>query len=110
MLPSSKSVKVTSFNLVWGVEHDDRDPRKDCFALEYVTAKPEADPKAREQEALEVFELIRPVSELWGLDIATLAGFPTVDRKGHYDMYVFRRAADGKWSCTVHPSKVFAND
>jgi hypothetical protein len=101
---------VTSFNLVWGAEHDEHTIGNDCFSMEYVTAEPEADSKSRDQEALEVFELIRPPSELWGFNSAEMASFPTVDRKGHYSLYVFRREADGKWSFTVEPRKVFAND
>ena len=109
-LPSGRSVKVTSFNLVWGAEHDDHALGGDCFSMEYVVAKPEADPRSRAQEAVEVFELMRPASELWGFNSAELAAFPTVARKGHYDLYLFARGADGKWSFTVQPRKVFAND
>lgn len=109
-LPSGKTVKVTSFHLVWGVEHDERDTAKDCFALEYVSADPQADPGRREAEATEVFELIRPVSEQWGFRTATVAGFPALERTGRYDLYWFRRAPDGRWSFTRSEMKVFAND
>jgi len=109
-LSSGRSVKVTALNLVWGVEHDERDTGKDCFSMEYVTADPNADATTHEQEANEVFELIRPVSELWGFKSAEVAGFPTVNRKGRYDFYLFRREADGKWSFTVESRKVFATD
>ena len=109
-LPSGGSVKVTSFNLVWGAEHDDHAIGGDCFSMEYVTARPNDDPKSRAKEAVEVFELIRPASELWGFRSAEVACFPTVNRKGHYDLYLFVREADGKWSFTVQPRKVFAND
>ncbi len=109
-LPSGKAIKVTSFNLVWGAEHDDHALGGDCFSLEYVTANPDADPQTRGQEAVEVFELIRPVSELWGFKSAQLAGFPTVDRKGRYDFYIFVRDANGKWSFTSEKRKVFASD
>jgi hypothetical protein len=109
-LASGVDVKVKSFNLVWGADHDDHALGGDCFSMEYVTANPEADPKSRAQEAVEVFELMRPVSELWGFKTAELAGFPTVVRKGHYDFYLFVREANGKWSFTVQPRKVFAND
>lgn len=78
--------------------------------MEYVTADPDADAKAHEQEAREVFELIRPVSELWGFKSAEVAGFPTVNRKGRYDWYLFSQAADGKWSFSVEQRKVFATD
>ena len=109
-LASGGSIKVTSFNLVWGVEHDDRDVNQDCFAIEYVTAKPEADVAQREAEAAQVFELIRPVSEQWGLRTAQMAAFPTLDRKGNYDLYRFERQPDGHWSFKRSDTKVFATD
>jgi hypothetical protein len=109
-LPSGKSIRVTAFNLVWGADHDDHALGGDCFSMEYVTSSPDADPKSHALEAVEVFELMRPASELWGFKSAELAGFPTVDRKGHYDFYLFVRDAEGKWSFTVEPRKVFAND
>jgi hypothetical protein len=109
-LPSGKTVKVTSFNLVWGVEHDDRDSSKDCFALEFVSADPQAEPGRREAEATDVFELIRPISEQWGFRRASIAGFPTTERKGRYDLYWFQRQPDGRWSFTRTERKVFAND
>jgi len=109
-LPSGKTIKVTSFNLVWGIEHDERDAAKDCLQLEYVSANPAADAAAQEREAFEVFELIRPTSELWGLKTATLSGFPAVERKGRYQIYVFTREADGHWSVTHQSAKVFVTD
>lgn len=109
-LPSGKTIKVTSFNLVWGVEHDERDRSKDSFALEYVSANPQAEPAGREAEAAEVFELVRPISEQWGFRSASIAGFPTLERKGRYDMYLFERKPDGRWSFTRSEAKVFAND
>jgi hypothetical protein len=109
-LASGGSVKVTSFNLVWSVEHDDRDVSKDCFAIEYVTAIARADVAQREAEAAQVFELIRPVSEQWGLRSAQMAAFPLLERKGHYDLYLFERQADGHWSFKRSDTKVFATD
>src|SRR4051812_38825570 len=50
-LASGGMVKVISFNLVWGIEHDDRDATKDSFALEYVMADRSPDPARREAEA-----------------------------------------------------------
>jgi len=109
-LPSGGMIKVVSFNLVWGIEHDDRDVSKDSFAIEYVTANPRGDVRQREAEAAEVFELIRPVSELWGFRTASMSAFPTLARKGRYDLYWFERQADGQWSFKRSDAKVFAND
>jgi hypothetical protein len=112
VLHNGKTVKVTSFYLVWGVDHDpeDRDPTKDSFQLEYVTSSPDANQQIRDQECWEVFELIRPVSELWGFDHASVHAFPTTQRKGRYDIYAFKRDPAGSWSFDRHPAKVYAND
>lgn len=75
-----------------------------------ISANPQADAQKREREALEVFELIRPTSELWGFTSAELSGFPTLTRKGHYYFYAFNRGPDGKWSCTASARKVFSTD
>jgi hypothetical protein len=110
-LPSGGMVKVTSFNLVWGIEHDDRNVGQDSFAIEYVSAEPGADSNRREAEAAEVFAaLVRPVSEQWEFRTASLAAFPTLQRKGRYDLYLFQRGPAGTWSYTRSETKVFAHD
>ena len=109
-LPSGQTIKVTAFQLVWGTEHDDRNFDADCFAMEFVTNKPDASDASREQEAKDVFELARPVSEHWGFKTATLSGFPTLERKGKFDFFIFSRGEDGAWSCKHEKRKVFAND
>lgn len=109
-LPSGRTIKVTSFNLVWGIEHDERDAAKDCFALEYVSSDPQASPQGHEAEAMEVFELIRPAAELWGMRTATLAAFPTLERKGRYGFYALERQSDGRWRAAYTERKVFATD
>lgn len=109
-VPSGNTIKVTSFNLVWGIEHDDRNVHMDSFAIEYVTADPNADAARREAEALQVFELVRPVSEQWGFRVASMSAFPTLRRKGRYDLYQFEREPDGRWSSKRSEAKVFADD
>jgi len=110
-LPSGAIVKVTSFNLVWGIEHDDRNVGQDSFAIEYVTSYPGADVNRREAEAAEIFaQLVRSPSEQWGFGTASLAAFPTLQRKGRYDLYLFQRGSDGAWSYTRSEPKVFASD
>lgn len=106
LLPSGKTVKILSFNLAWGIEHDDRDAGKDCFALEFVSADPAANAAAREQEAREVFELIRPGSELWGFKTAVLSGRTSVARRGGYDIFTFTRGAEGPWSVVASELKI----
>jgi len=100
-LASGSTIKVTSFNLVWGAEHDEHTLGQDCFAIEYVTSFPDADAKRREAEAAEAFELVRPVSEQWGFREATVAAIPTIEHKGLYDLYWFQRKPDGHWSFKV---------
>ena len=101
---------MTSFLLAWGVEHEERRPGDDCFALEYVSLDPNADTQAREQEAHEVFELSRETSERWALQTATIARFPAIQRKGPNDLYVLTRGTDGQWTPSHESRKVFAND
>jgi hypothetical protein len=99
-LASGKVVTIVSCLLAWGAEHDERHPDQDAFALEYLSALPRDPPQELEREALEVFELIRPISELWGLAIATVTALRTPERTGTYDAFVFRRSAAGDWSRT----------
>jgi hypothetical protein len=94
----------------WGIEHEDRHARDDCFILEYVSTVPHTDPEAVDRETVEAFELIRPISELWGLQAAQVSAFPRVERKGRYFLYVFTRNPDGTWSFTRKQEKVFIND
>jgi hypothetical protein len=109
-LPTGKVVKVTACNFAWGVEHEERHVRDDCFALEYVSTVSHADLAAVDRETVETFELIRPVSELWGLNVASVSAFPSVERKGHYYIYIFTRDTNGEWAFERKPAKVFVND
>ena len=110
ILPSGKTIKITSFNLVWGVYHEERKTNDDNFQVEYVSSFAHEDQRALNQEALEVFELIRPVSEQWGFNSATISIFPTIQRKGRYYIYAFTRAPDGTWTFIRHSAKVYIND
>ncbi len=110
ILPSGGSIKVTMCTLAWGVEHDERYPEKDCFLLEYVSSAPGMDPVAKDNETLEAFELIRPVSELWKIDNAQVSVFPSTKRKGEYDIYNFKRHPGGKWVFDKQQAKVHIND
>jgi hypothetical protein len=109
-LPSGKTVEVTSFNLLWGVEHEERRSRDDTFGLEYVSSAPKGDVAALDREVSEVFELIRPVSEQWGFNVATISAFATRKRKGWYYIYSFTREPQGKWTSDRKQARVFVND
>ena len=99
-LPSGRQVKVSFMTLAFGVEHEERCPDQDAFALWYVTTLPDGAPRERELEAREVFELIRPISEQWGFTSATLSAYRTPQRERYYDLFIFQRGDDGKWLCT----------
>lgn len=110
MLRSGTTVKVTSFNIYWGVEHKDRRTRDDGFGMEYVSSITHEDLGALDREASEVFELIRAVSEQWGFGTATISAFPTTKRKGPYYIYTFARQPRGDWTFERKSAKVFIND
>jgi hypothetical protein len=99
-LASGKVVKVVSCVLAWGVEHDERFPDRDAFAIEYLSEVPRETPERLEREALEVFELIRPLSEQWGLPSATVTALRSPDHTGTWDVFSFQRSPSGDWSLT----------
>ena len=102
-LASGKVVKIVSCLLTWGVEHDERHPDQDAFALEYLASVPREPPQDLEREAVDVFELIRPISEQWGFTTATVTALRSPERTGTYDVFVFTRAAAGMWSHAIQP-------
>jgi hypothetical protein len=102
-LPSGKVVRVVSCQLVWGVEHDERFPDRDSFALEYLATVPRVPSQDLEREVVEVFELIRPISEQWGFGHANVTALRSPDRTGTYDLFFFTRSASGAWSHTSQP-------
>jgi hypothetical protein len=110
VLPSGATVKVTSLHLAWGLEHGERDTTKDCLVLSFVSADPAASAEAQEREAREVFELIRPATELWSFESAVVAAHPSVEQGGSYEVFTFRRASDGGWSCEHRSARVHGSD
>ena len=107
---SGNKIKLVSFNLSRGMEHGVRYASQDCFYLEYICDFPYAPQEAKDKEALDVFELIRPVSELWRFKTAVLSAYPTTARKGLYDIYTFIQTSDGKWNVDRKTMKVHVND
>ena len=99
-LPSGRPVKIISCTLAWGIEHDERHPDQDGFAVEYLSTVPREPSKELEREVLEVFELIRPISEQWGFSSASVSALRTPERTGTYDAFGFTRSASGTWSHT----------
>src|SRR3954463_9619129 len=99
-LPSGKVVKVVSCLLTWGAEHDQRLPDRDAFEIDYISAIPRVPPQELEKEAVEVFELIRPIAEQWGMPLATVTALRSADRTGTWDVFAFNRSASGAWTHT----------
>ena len=108
-IPSGETISLVSFAMVWGSEHGERRPEQDCFQLEYVSAFSSPDAPELDAEARRVFELARGTSELWGFDHAVVSAFPAPFRRGRYNLFVFKRAADGTWSAERQTLNVFAN-
>ena len=107
-LASGRSLEVISLHLAYGDDHSGRGSIDDGLCVEYVTAA--ADDAARELEANEVFQAIRPMAESLGLPSAEVSAFPTLVRKGRYQVYARTRGAGGAWSSKVVEAKVFVND
>ena len=100
-LASGKPAKVVSCQLAWGDEHGERHPDQDAFSLEYLSSIPRVPPQDLEREVEAVFELIRPISEQWGLTNASVTALRTPERTGTYDAFAFTRTAAGTWTHTV---------
>lgn len=98
VLAPGKTIKILSFLLAWGMDHSQRLPEQDSFSLDYVSAAIETDTESINKEALQVFELIRPVSEQWGFNMATVSAFRSTSRNGQYYIFAFKRAENGSWS------------
>jgi len=109
-LPSGKVIQVTACHFAWGVEHGERHLSHDSFVLEYVSTVSHIDQAAVDRETMETFELIRPISELWGLNVANVSAFPTIQRQGKYFMYAFSRNLEGQWHFERTLAKVFVTD
>jgi hypothetical protein len=107
-LVSGRTLEVTALYLGFGDPHSSRGSIDDDVEVEYVTSA--ADGAARDQEASEVFEAIRPLVESLGVGSASVAAFPSLLRKGHYQRRLYTRDAGGAWTPTRSDAKVFVND
>ena len=110
ILPSGKTAKITMCNLVWGVEHSDRNASDDCFEIEYVMSEPHLDSVSRHNESVALFELIKPISDLWQINHALVVAFPTLQRKGTYYINSVDKQPDGTWIFKESKAKVHIND
>jgi hypothetical protein len=96
-MPSGRSIKITMCDFLYGVEHNDRYEDQDCFRIDYIMSSPHVAREDQDREALEVFELIRPISEGWTLHKAQVFAFPALRRKGTFYVYSFTQRPDGQW-------------
>ena len=95
VLSSGKTVKLLGVHFGFGSQEN---KGNDSFTVEYSITNPKADDATKDKEAWDVFELIRPVSEQWGLKEAEVSAFPTPQHKGAYTFYRFRHSTEGKWA------------
>ena len=105
MLPSGKALKVTSANLNLGAEHNTRYQGQDSFYLRYISSVPAAETRERDQEALDAFELIRPISEQWKINTVYLMVYQSIQRDSAFETYTFERSSSGSWSFKRYPAK-----
>jgi len=96
-LKNNTKVKITSIQLVFANQGS---TKVDKFWIHFVMNDPKASPEAAESEAKEVFELIRPTCELWGIDSAEVFSIPAISYKGRAFTYEFNRKKSSDWSFT----------
>jgi hypothetical protein len=107
-LASGRTLEVTALHLAFGDAHSGRGAVDDDIEVEYVTS--ESDGAGRDREASEVFEAIRPLVESLSVGYASVAAFPSLVRKGHYQRRLYTRDSGGAWTSTRSDEKVFVND
>ena len=107
-LASGRTLEVTALYLAFGDDHSGRGAVDDGVEVAYVTSSPGDD--ARDKEAAEVFEAIRPLAESLGVGSASVSAFPSLLRKGRYERHDYARDAAGSWTSTRVEAKVSVND
>ena len=107
-LASGRTLEVTALYLGFGDDHSGRGAVDDGVCVEYVTSFP--DEAARDKEAVEVFEAIRPLVDSLGVGTASVSAFPSLLRKGRYERHDYTRDAAGTWTSKRVEAKVFIND
>jgi hypothetical protein len=107
-LASGRTVEIMALYLAFGDEHSQRGAIDDGVGVEYVTSS--AEEGARDREAEEVFEAIRPLTESLGVPSMSVSAFPSPWRKGRYERHDYTRDASGGWTSQRTEAKVFANE
>jgi hypothetical protein len=95
-LPSGRTVEMTALYFAFGDEHSGRGPVDDGVSVNYVRSS--AADTASGKEPSEVFEAIRPLSEALGVTSAEVCAFPTLVRKGRFEIFSYSRDAAGSWT------------
>jgi len=94
-LASGRALEITGLYFAFGDEHSQRGAIDDGISVEYVSA---AQGEARDKEAAEVFEAIRPLSESLGVVTAAVCAYPSLSRKDRYETYAYSRDTAGAWT------------
>ena len=94
ILPNGNHIILVDVNFLFS----GRNTGNDSFSIQYIENNQNSDAQTKLEEAKEVFELIRPTSELWGLNEAEIMAFPNLKIRNKAITYRFKRTNDGKWS------------
>lgn len=95
-LASGRALEIMGLYFSFGDEHSQRGAIDDGISVQYVSAA--AAGEARDKEAAEVFEAIRPLSESLGVATAEICAYPSLSGKGRHDVYAYSRDVAGAWN------------
>jgi hypothetical protein len=94
-LASGRTLEVMELRLAFGDEHSQRGAVDDALQVEYVA--PAAEQGARDRDAAEVFEAVRPLAEALGVGAASVVAFPSSLREGPGERHDYTRDSAGAW-------------
>jgi hypothetical protein len=95
-LASGRALEVVGLYFAFGDEHSQRGAIDDGISVQYVSAAAEGE--ARDKEAAEVFEAIRPLSESLGVVTAEVCAYSSLSRNGRSETYAYSRDTAGAWT------------
>jgi len=95
-LASGHALEIMGLYFAFGDDHSQRGAIDDGISVQYVSAAAEGD--ARDKEAAEVFEAIRPLSEALGVATAEVCAYPSLSRKDRSEIYTYSRDTAGAWT------------
>jgi hypothetical protein len=95
-LASGRALEIMGLYFAFGDEHSQRGAIDDSISVQYVSAA--AKGEARDREAAEVFEAIRPLSESLGVATAEVCAYSSLSLKGRSEIYAYSRDTTGVWT------------